>query len=162
MTNCFIGIDIIEIQRFRAFPPSKHSRFYAHIFSEYELQYCSDFSDPYPHFAGIFAAKEAIFKAVNKLLPIKLTQISIQHDKNGKPEVWPEDRTISPSIGNKWLNDNYDLKVQVTIAHSSELAIAWAIVFSRSSDYDLLKELSEIKVKLEREVNDEFQNRCIS
>ncbi|UCE32398.1 MAG: 4'-phosphopantetheinyl transferase superfamily protein, partial [Burkholderiales bacterium] len=53
--------------------------------------------------AGIFAAKEAIFKAVNKLLPIKLTQIAIQHDENGKPVVWPEDDMISPPIGNKWL-----------------------------------------------------------
>ncbi|UCG90658.1 MAG: holo-ACP synthase [Candidatus Heimdallarchaeota archaeon] len=163
MKNWFIGIDIIEIQRFRAFPPSKHPRFYAHVFSEYEFQYCSGFSDPYPHLAGIFAAKEAIFKAVNKLLPIKLTQITIQHDENGKPVVWPEDDMISPPIGNKWLNNNHNLEVQVSIAHSSELAIAWALVFSISSDYDLLEELNEFEVELEQEVYDELlKYRCIS
>lgn len=163
MTHWFIGIDIVEIQRFRVFPPLKHPRFYARVFSEYEFQYCIDFSDPYPHFAGIFAAKEAIFKAVNNLLPVKLSQISIQHDENGRPVVWPENYAIFPPIGNKWLNNKNNLAVQVSIAHSSELALAWAVIFSQSSGYDLLEDLGKFEAELKREVSDELlKHRCIS
>ncbi|MHA2243746.1 MAG: holo-ACP synthase [Candidatus Hodarchaeales archaeon] len=163
MTHWFLGIDIVEIQRFRAFPPLKHPRFYARVFSEYEFQYCFDFSDPSPHFAGIFAAKEAIFKAVNNLLPVMLSQIFIQHDKNGRPVVWPEKDVIFPPIGNKWLNNNDNFEVQVSIAHSSELALAWAVIFSKSSEYDLLEDLSKFEAELKREVGDEFlKHRCNS
>ena len=82
LSHWSIGIDITEIQRFRAYPPSEHSRFYERVFDEYEFKYCTDHSDPYPHFAGIFAAKEAVFKAINKLKPLLLSQISIHHDEN--------------------------------------------------------------------------------
>ncbi|MFX1285372.1 MAG: holo-ACP synthase [Promethearchaeota archaeon] len=163
MTNWSIGIDIIEIQRFRMFLPSKHSRFYERVFSEYEFQYCIDFSDPYPHFAGIFAAKEAIFKALNKLLPIKLTQISIRHDKNGRPIVSSRDDLLSLPTANKWLNNNHNLEVQVSIAHTNELAIAWAVAFSRVSDFELLENLSEVIVEFKQGVYDELlKYRCIS
>ena len=163
MTHWFIGIDVVEIQRFRAFPPSKHPRFYSRVFTEYEFQYCFNYSDPFPHFAGIFAAKEAIFKATNKLLPLSLPQISILHDKRGRPVVWPEKNKILPQIGNKWLNNNQNLEVQVSISHSSNLALAWALTFSKTMQNNLLEGLDKIKAELQREINNEFfEHRCTS
>lgn len=153
MRRCFIGVDIVDIQRFRALPPSKHSRFYERVFSKYEFEHCIGHSDPFPHFAGIFAAKEAVFKAINNFLPFQLMHISIRHDTKGRPIVWLKNSKFSA-----W---NQNLEVQVSIAHSSDIAVAWAITFSTYLGYDLLEGFNKFKTELQREVNDVFfEHRC--
>ncbi len=60
-----IGIDIVEIQRLRE-KLSKNPALTNKLFSEEEIKYCRGFSDPYPHFAGTFASKEAFIKTLGK------------------------------------------------------------------------------------------------
>ena len=43
---------------------SKHKSFYKKIFTNSEIAYCKKFNDPYPHFAGKFALKEAVQKSI--------------------------------------------------------------------------------------------------
>jgi holo-[acyl-carrier protein] synthase len=155
-----IGIDVVEIQRFREKPFSKYNRFYTRIYNEYEIQYCLDYADPYPHFTGIFAAKEAVFKAVNKFVPIIISQISIQHDRKGRPVIWPvKMSTMSKILGNPWLNTNQNLEVQVSISHSGEIALAWAVVFYKSLGYDLLESWNDIMAEFQQVVNNEFKHQ---
>ena len=59
-----IGIDIVEIERFRKKKFIENESFYKKIFTDLEIQYCRKFSDPYPHFAGKFALKEAVQKSI--------------------------------------------------------------------------------------------------
>jgi holo-[acyl-carrier protein] synthase len=58
-----LGVDVIEAARIRRLleriPPA-HER----LFSEHERAYCDGFSDPWPHYAARFAAKEAVGKAL--------------------------------------------------------------------------------------------------
>ena len=163
MSQWSIGIDITEILRFRAYPPSEHSRFYERIFDEYEFKYCTDHSDPYPHFAGIFAAKEAVFKAASKFKPVSRSQIFIHHDEKGRPIVWLEKNEITPQMGNKQLNSSENLEVQVSITHSHDLALAWALIYIKTSQNDLLEELDRFKAELQREISNEFlEHRCTS
>ncbi len=163
MSHWSIGIDVIEIQRFRAYTPSEYSRFYERIFNEYEFEYCTDHSDPYPHFAGIFAAKEAVFKAVSKFIPLSLSQISIHHDEKGRPLVWLEKKEIIPQIDGKWLKNSENLVVEVSITHSSDLALAWALGYVKTTQNDTLEGLDRIKVELQREIGNEFVgHRCTS
>ncbi len=61
-----IGIDIIDINRFRDIPYEKKTSFYNNIFNKNEIVYCLKFKDPYPHFAGKFAVKEAVIKSINE------------------------------------------------------------------------------------------------
>ena len=61
-----IGIDIIDINRFRDIPYEKKTSFYNNIFNKNEISYCLKFKDPYPHFAGKFAIKEAVIKSISK------------------------------------------------------------------------------------------------
>ena len=61
-----IGIDIIDVNRFRDIPYEKKTSFYNNIFNKNEISYCLKFKDPYPHFAGKFAIKEAVIKSINK------------------------------------------------------------------------------------------------
>ena len=70
-----VGIDIINVSRFRNMPFEKKSSFYKKIFHENEINYCLKFKDPYTHFAGKFAVKEALIKSIDKksfLLKLKL------------------------------------------------------------------------------------------
>ncbi|UCG00510.1 MAG: holo-ACP synthase [Candidatus Heimdallarchaeota archaeon] len=163
MSHWSIGIDITDIKRFREYPLSRHSRFYDRVFNEYEFRYCTDHSDPYPHFAGIFAAKEAVFKAVGKFFPLSLFQISIHHDEKGRPTVWLEKNDKIPQLENKSQKNFENLVVQVSITHSSALAMAWALAFLKTSQNDTLEGLDRLKGELQREICNEFvEHRCTS
>ena len=82
-----VGVDIIEIKRFRNKPLNKdNASFYDSIFTKSELMYCMKYSDPYPHIAGIFAAKESILKCLT--IPLRMIDIEIKHNhQDGKPST---------------------------------------------------------------------------
>ena len=106
-----VGIDLVKIDRFKKIPFDENKSFYKKNFSEEEIGYCLNFEEPYKHFAGKFAIKEATMKAINK--KIGLLQIKTYHDES-KPKV---------SI----INEEIDFKVSVS--HDGDYAIA--IVFSK-------------------------------
>ena len=76
-----IGTDIVEIERLRTKDISKWK---GRIFTEAEFSYASKFSDPFPHLAGFFAAKESAIKALSDK-SIALNELEIDHTPNGKP-----------------------------------------------------------------------------
>ena len=106
-----VGIDLIKIDRFKKIPFEENESFYRKNFSKEEIEYCLKFEEPYKHFAGKFAIKEATIKSMNK--KIELLQIKTYHEKS-KPKV---------SI----INEEIDFKVSVS--HDGDYAIA--IVFSK-------------------------------
>ena len=79
-----IGVDIVDINRFKKKIFSKNVNFYNKIFSQSEIDYCNKFKSPYEHFAGKFAIKEATIKAVNE--KISFLDIETFH-KNSKPQI---------------------------------------------------------------------------
>lgn len=106
-----IGSDIIQVKRFEKKPLEKNEKFYHSIFSKSELLHCKKYSNPYPHLAGIFAAKEAVIKCLDK--PLLPTDIQIKWNKNGKPSA-----VIYPS----------KFEINVTISHTIKQAIAFAVI----------------------------------
>ena len=76
-----IGVDIININRFRKKKFQKNLNFYRKILSESEIKYCTKFKSPYEHFAGKFALKESVIKSI----PDKISFLDIQtsHSKYG-------------------------------------------------------------------------------
>ena len=76
-----IGIDIVDISRFRKKKFQKNLNFYRKILSESEIKYCTKFKSPYEHFAGKFALKESVIKSI----PDKTSFLDIQtsHSKYG-------------------------------------------------------------------------------
>ena len=58
-----VGIDIINVKRFRKMPFTEKRSFYKKIFHENEINYCLKFKDPYTHFAGKFTIKESVIKS---------------------------------------------------------------------------------------------------
>ena len=109
--GCDVGIDLVKIDRFKKIPFNENESFYKKNFSKEEIEYCLKFEEPYKHFAGKFAIKEATMKSINK--KIELLQIKTYHEES-KPKV---------SI----INEEIDFKVSVS--HDGDYAIA--IVFSK-------------------------------
>lgn len=72
-----IGIDLVDVKRFRDLPISTNKKFYERIFTHSEIEYCSKFVDPYVHFAGKFALKEALIKSIN--LNVDFLKIITKH-----------------------------------------------------------------------------------
>lgn len=82
-----IGVDIVEVSRFRTVFKKKQTRFIDNTFSVGEQKYCYAYRDPAPHFAGMFAAKEAVRKATGDFSHA-LSVVEVRHTKTGKPEMW--------------------------------------------------------------------------
>lgn len=117
----FIGIgnDIIEINRIEK--AIKKINFITKVFTENEIKLFEIKGNRAEFFAGRFAAKEAVSKALGTgFREFSLTDIEILNDSLGKPYV-----TFKNSI------DSYNKKyfIDISISHCKEYATAVAIIF---------------------------------
>jgi holo-[acyl-carrier protein] synthase len=85
-----IGNDIVEIDRIRSSMKKHGNRLLSRLFTVKERDYCLKYSDPIPHFAGRFSAKEAIVKALGTGFGehISWLDIEILNNSAGKPDVF--------------------------------------------------------------------------
>jgi holo-[acyl-carrier protein] synthase len=84
-----MGTDIIEIDRIRSAITRYGVRFLDRLFTEKEISYCHKYKDSATHFAGRFAAKEAIVKAFGTGIgdAAAWKEIEIINNAKGRPEV---------------------------------------------------------------------------
>ena len=69
------GTDIIEIDRVKESIEELGEKFIKRVFTDKEIEYCeSRKGQKYQHYAGRFAAKEAAFKAISKILDNKYSR----------------------------------------------------------------------------------------
>ena len=108
LINSGIGIDLVEINRFKQLPYSKNQSFYEKNFSYDEIKYCTKFSEPYKHFAGKFALKEALIKSIDK--KIHLSEIETSH-LDSKPVI-------------NILTQEKNYRFLASLTHENEFAIA--------------------------------------
>jgi holo-[acyl-carrier protein] synthase len=82
-----LGTDIIEIKRIeRAI--QKRERFKTRFFTDKEVAYCEQYKKPWANFAGRFAAKEAVVKALGTgFSGFQWQDVEIISTSTGKPEV---------------------------------------------------------------------------
>jgi len=107
-----IGIDITSIEQFKKIPFSKKPNFYKKIFLSNEINYCLKYRNSSEHFAGKFAIKEAVIKAINE--KISMLDIETSH-LNSKPIV---------NLRGKW-KKKYILLA--SISHEKKFAIGVVI-----------------------------------
>lgn len=115
----FIGTDIVSVPRVARLLSDHPSRFKAHAYSEKEIEYCESKAVPAVHFAGRFAAKEAVKKALlssAQVTNIPLSYISIENLVNGAPIV-----KLTENLERKF-------QCQVSISHTDDNALAFAVV----------------------------------
>lgn len=116
------GTDIIEVNRIKEDIENIGDRFLKRIFTDKEIEYCESKNlQKYQHYAGRFAAKEAIFKAVSKFLDNKYSvswkDFEVVNDEQGRPRV-------------NLLNINIDKIecIDISISHCELYAIANVII----------------------------------
>jgi holo-[acyl-carrier protein] synthase len=81
-----IGIDIVDVDRFKGALKRWGTAFTNRLFTEDELSYCLTKKRPEEHLAARFAAKEAFFKAIGKSEGItSFIDVSVFRAKDGKP-----------------------------------------------------------------------------
>lgn len=116
-----LGNDIIEIDRLKEGYDHHGDPFLKRLFTPEEIAYCLKQRDPFPRFAGRFAAKEAIAKALGCGFGNEVSwhDIEILPDEKGKPIV-----TLSTQL-DKLFNHP---QILVTISHCKRYASAVAIL----------------------------------
>ena len=119
----YTGTDIIEIERVKNSIESIGKKFIEEIYTQKEIEYCeSKKNAKYQHYAARFAAKEAIFKAVSKLLnnkfDISWKNSEIINDENGRPYINFLDTKIMEKIED----------IDISISHCKEYAVATVVV----------------------------------
>ena len=124
-----IGVDVVEVARFKWLDHVSHKRFYERVFTSREIEYCLSFKTPAPHFAVNFAGKEAVYKAINGFYDVKLRDIEIIRDEDGAPHV---NLHLNHHGGMKNESQEMSLpfEVKVSLSHSSSYAVAFAVVSS--------------------------------
>ena len=113
--NTGVGIDIVSVNRFRNKKYENNKSFYEKIYDKQEIEHCLKFKDPYTHFAGKFAIKEAVIKSVSEKISFENIITSYE---NSKPIVKLN------SINLK------DYNFLVSVSHENEFAIA--LVYSQN------------------------------
>ncbi len=111
------GIDIVEVQRIAQAIARWGDHFLNHVFTEEEIAYSKGRRYPSQHFAGRFAAKEAVLKAFGKNSHINWKDISITSNEDGKPICRYKDK-------------NFKKQILISISHTSNYAVASAIITS--------------------------------
>lgn len=125
-----IGTDIVECQRIAAMI-EKHGNIFLHrVFTEQEIAYCSRNKAATQHYAGRWAAKEAILKAIGTgwARGIQWTDIEVLNEPGGRPSVHLHNAAIDVchSIGVS--------HVLISISHTQDLAIAYATAIGSDSN----------------------------
>lgn len=105
-----VGIDIVDVKRFRQKKYEDNKKFYKKIFVKSEIDYCLKFKKCEQHFAGKFAIKEAVKKSINQ--KIKMIDIITSHS-NTKPKVR--------------INSKSQYNFQISISHEKNIAIGVVI-----------------------------------
>ena len=120
MNGPSVGIDLIEIDRVAAALVRHGGRFAQRCFTAGERAYCDSKANPAQHYAGRFAAKEAVGKALGTGVPFTWREIEIAGP--GKPRVVLRGatarRAAELSAG----------PVELSITHSRTLAAAVAAI----------------------------------
>lgn len=109
-----VGVDIEEVKRFEKYVKDKDCL--ERVFAEDEISYCMRKKNPAQHLAARFAAKEAVWKALNtKNKKLVITDISVKNTRSGKPEVYIKNRRCK--------------KIELSLSHTAEYAVAVATAF---------------------------------
>ncbi len=89
MTVLGIGTDIVEVLRIAQMIERHGELFLTRVFTSREIEYCSARKAATQHYAGRWAAKEAILKALGTgwARGIQWRDMEIRNDAAGKPSV---------------------------------------------------------------------------
>jgi holo-[acyl-carrier protein] synthase len=121
-----VGVDMVEVERVRQALENSRSgqRFRRRIFTEQEIEYCEKKRrGRYQSYAGRFAAKEAVMKALGRGWGAKVSwlDIAVAPARSGRPEIVLQQKTarLAEQLGiRRWF---------LSITHTEQHAVAYVI-----------------------------------
>lgn len=115
-----IGTDIIEIERIEK-AINKTATFKEKVYTVNEIAHIEKKKNPYASYAGRFAAKEAVSKAIGTgVRNFLLKDIEILNDELGKPVV---------HLYNNIKEIAHNMKIEISISHSKKYAVSTVIIY---------------------------------
>lgn len=120
------GIDLVEVNRIEKIIKRWQDSFISRIFTSWEKNYCEKRNNKYQSYAGKFAAKEALLKALALgLRGVNWKEIEVKNDGLGQPII-----KISRKLKKIALKKGVH-KYFITISHTNDYAIAQVILESQ-------------------------------
>ncbi len=123
MTILGIGTDIVEVPRIAMMIQKHGELFVQRVYTQHEIGYCSASKASNQHFAGRWAAKEAILKALGTgwSKGIHWTDIEVRNEPGGRPKVrlGGAARDLCEQQG--------IAEILITISHCRTFAVAYAV-----------------------------------
>jgi len=121
-----VGVDLAEVERIRKAleDPRIGKRVRDRVFTPKEIQYCEKKRrGRYESYAGRFAAKEAVMKALGRGWGAKVAWLDIEvaRARSGKPEIVLHDKTarLAEELGiRRWA---------LSITHTAEHGLAYVV-----------------------------------
>ena len=117
-----IGVDIVEISRIEEHLYDQ--TFLNRVYTQTERDYCQKAKSNKvvaARLATRFAAKEAVFKAIDALTALRWTEIEVVNEESGKPVLHFHGET-------EMLVNQLGLKVEISLSHSEAYAVAAAML----------------------------------
>jgi holo-[acyl-carrier protein] synthase len=121
-----VGVDMVEVERIkRALEDSRIGRrFRERVFTQKEIQYCeTKRHGKYESYAGRFAAKEAVMKALGRGWGSQVAwrDIEVARSRSGKPDIVLHGKTaeLAATLGiRRW---------SLSISHTAQHGLAYVI-----------------------------------
>ena len=123
-----IGVDIIEIARVeRAL--KRTPRMAQRLFTDEERAYCERTARPAQHYAGRFAAREAVLKALGTGFSqgIGLKDVSVTRDESGRPQVLLAGRAAEVAA------EQGVLEIALALSFTRDMAVANAVAVTEAA-----------------------------
>ena len=119
-----IGTDIVDVDRIRESHEKFGEKFLNRILLTAELEYCLNHTDPAPHIAARFAAKEAIAKAFGTGIGESLgwRDVEIVREDSGKPTAKIHGQAQS------LLKQTGATQLHISLSHTHQHATATAVL----------------------------------
>lgn len=123
-----LGTDIVEISRIGQMIERHGDTFLNRVFTENENTYCDSKKNKEQHYAGRWAAKEAVMKTLGTgfIKGIGWKEIEVVNLQSGKPTI-----VISGGVA-RHADEMGISEILITISHSREFATATAIALGQA------------------------------
>ena len=118
-----IGTDIVECLRIAQMIERHAEQFIARVYTEHEIEYCAARKAATQHYAGRWAAKEAVLKAIGTgwVRGISWRDVEVRNDGAGRPSIVLTGRALDIARGQGIQN------VMISISHCRSHATAYAV-----------------------------------
>lgn len=125
-----IGTDIVECLRIAQMIERHGELFITRVYTDHEIEYCQCRKQATQHYAGRWAAKEAVLKALGTgwRRGISWRDVEIRNDASGKP-------TVALRGGARDMVEELEItEMLISISHCRSHATAYALAVGKERD----------------------------